>query len=544
MKKLLILIMSIILTLSLTSCFLDEMSKGEKGEKGDAGAVGSKGDKGDKGDTGEDGRGILKLEILDGYLWVTYTDEPDSPINVGKITPDTDSYGTDGLEYYPLPDGSLSVSIGTSKYLEKIIIPTTYNSKPITKIEPNAFKAAENLREAVIPEGVREIGKSAFSGCAKLESIVIPKSVEKIGDSAFWGCAKLESITLPFIGETDAGTTNTAFSYVFGGEIPSSLKEVTVTNSEMIPASAFAGCTSLKKITLSDTVKEIGNDAFRGCSKIETAILGSSLVTVGDNAFKDCSALTAISLPDSLRSIGKYAFAYCSRLYSIEIPDGMSAISYGAFENCKKLSTVYIPSSVATIGEYAFNNCDSLVTVDMSGVKTVCNYAFYDCDSLHRVTIPNTIESIANFAFEYCDKLVEVINESELNITVGSMSYGYVAYYAFEVHNGESNLERSGDFYFYTFGGKNYLVSYVGTEKSVTLPEYFGMESYEIYDYAFADNSEITSIVIPTTVSRVGYRAFYGCDNLFIYCKATSLPSGWDSMWNSSLRPVKWGYTG
>ena len=56
--------------------------KGEKGEDGSDGANGSDGEDGEKGD---DGRGILKTEIIDGYLWITYTDAPDEPVNLGKI---------------------------------------------------------------------------------------------------------------------------------------------------------------------------------------------------------------------------------------------------------------------------------------------------------------------------------------------------------------------------------------------------------------------------------------------------------------------------
>ena len=62
--------------------------KGEKGEKGDQGDKGEAGEKGDKGDTGEAGRGILKTEIIDGCLWITFTDDPENPVNVGCVMPE------------------------------------------------------------------------------------------------------------------------------------------------------------------------------------------------------------------------------------------------------------------------------------------------------------------------------------------------------------------------------------------------------------------------------------------------------------------------
>ncbi len=59
---------------------------GEKGSQGEKGDQGDQGVPGNKGDTGKDGRGILKAEIIDGCLWITYTDTPDTPVNVGHIS--------------------------------------------------------------------------------------------------------------------------------------------------------------------------------------------------------------------------------------------------------------------------------------------------------------------------------------------------------------------------------------------------------------------------------------------------------------------------
>ena len=46
---------------------------------------GAQGEQGIQGEKGNDGRGILKVEIIDGCLWITYTDDPDHPVNVGSV---------------------------------------------------------------------------------------------------------------------------------------------------------------------------------------------------------------------------------------------------------------------------------------------------------------------------------------------------------------------------------------------------------------------------------------------------------------------------
>ena len=84
-----------------------------------------------------------------------------------------------------------------------LVIPETYNGKPVTGI-----------------------GVAAFWDCSGLTGITIPNSVTSIGASAFSGCGKLEEMTIPFVG----GSQNTAdiygqpnskialFGYIFGTE--------------------------------------------------------------------------------------------------------------------------------------------------------------------------------------------------------------------------------------------------------------------------------------------------------------------------------------
>ena len=105
--------------------------------------------------------------------------------------------GTEGLDFYPLPDGTYGVKAGTALYLDKIVIPAEYNGKPVTQILPNAFDNATNLAEIVIPNSITSIGNSAFSNCDSLTSVVIPDSVTSIGSGAFSNCDSLTSIVIP-----------------------------------------------------------------------------------------------------------------------------------------------------------------------------------------------------------------------------------------------------------------------------------------------------------------------------------------------------------
>ena len=129
--------------------------------------------------------------------------------------------GTDGLEYYPLPDGTYAISAGTTKYLEEIVIPDTYKGKAVTVILDSAFSGASNLKSITIPDSVTSIGDDAFKGCTSLESVTIPEGVESIGWNAFRECTSLTSVTIPdsvtSIGDSPFQYCTSLTSISFGG---------------------------------------------------------------------------------------------------------------------------------------------------------------------------------------------------------------------------------------------------------------------------------------------------------------------------------------
>ena len=148
-------------------------------------------------ETEKEPREIIKAEVIDGFLYITYSNDPDTPVNVGTVvfgTVDTNAYG---LDFYPLPDGTYGVKAGNSLYLEKIIIPETYNGKKVTQILDKAFEGANNLKEITLPSTVKSISASAFANCKNLISVTIPSGVTSISFGAFSGCSSLTSITIP-----------------------------------------------------------------------------------------------------------------------------------------------------------------------------------------------------------------------------------------------------------------------------------------------------------------------------------------------------------
>ena len=193
---------------------------------------------------------------------------------------------------------------------------------------------------------------------------------------------------------------------------------------------------------------------------------------------------------------------------------GASSASYAA----KIKNVVFLGDKVETIGEGAFRYCTSLTGIDLpASVTEIGSQAFENCASFVQFTVPANVKSIGSNAFKNCAKLRVVVNLSSLTITAGDSGNGGVAANAILVTTdpNATNLTTTQDgFIFYDDGTDVWLIGYVGTSTELTLPASFNGKSYGIYDYAFQDNTQLTSVTIPSGVTSIGAYAFDGCSGL------------------------------
>lgn len=182
----------------------------------------------------------------------------------------------------------------------------------------------------------------------------------------------------------------------------------------IIGSGAFMN-TEVNSVVLPNTIIRIGDEAFCG-SSLKQITLGNSVETIGEQAFDSCH-ITSIKLPDSLRELGWYAFLESS-ITEIDFGKGLTEIPLGAFDGCN-INYLSIPSSVSKIGFCAFSNCKNLKEVFISdGVKYINAAAFYSCSNLTKVRIPSSITSlggggkIEGAIFHGCYSLKNVIYET------------------------------------------------------------------------------------------------------------------------------------
>lgn len=251
-----------------------------------------------------------------------------------------------------------------------VILPSTINSWPVTKIGEAAFQDNTTITSVTIPGSVTEIGANAFAGCTNLTSVTYGGDWSNLtiqsGNPAVQDAANEQLFDFEFILNNTAVIVTRYNGTAADVTIPSRYKGKPVT---MIDHAAFFNSV-VTSVTIPDSVTSIGDNAFGFCSQLTNISIPNSVTYIGFSAFAHCTSLKSITLPSSLSSISEALFSGCSQLTTIHIPDSVPSIQSHTFYHCRNLETIRIPVSVTLIETDAFAGCPSLMTVTYSGSKT------------------------------------------------------------------------------------------------------------------------------------------------------------------------------
>lgn len=197
----------------------------------------------------------------------------------------------DGLWTYTYLDDGIEILRYNGNEVN-LIIPSVLNGKKVVSLE-STFDGFVELKSVVVPQGVISIG-GAFYGCESLEQVFLPESVAMLY-YAFNCCFELKHIDIP------AAVKDV--SWAFGS---TGLKKVILPYGIENIALAFAGCEDLEYAYIPGTAKDLA-EAFADCENLRAVVIEDGITSIGDYAFFNCTSLKELTIPESVKEFGTNA---------------------------------------------------------------------------------------------------------------------------------------------------------------------------------------------------------------------------------------------
>lgn len=430
---------------------------------------------------------------------------------------------TDASDVFEMDGTTLVKYTGTAK--------TVSVSDTVKVIGEEAFAGNEYITEVKLPDSVEEISYRAFADCSSLEKITVSDNVYKIASGSFSNCKSLKEF---YIGQSVKD-----FGYgVFAGCDSLTKLKVSEKNTYFMYKDGLlyddegkilylvlkgAG---LKKVSLPRTVEKIMPYAFWGCDTITEVGLSEYIDALEDYSLSNLKNLKSIVIPYSVKSIGLKAFADCVNLHDVTIHPTVKTIHETAFDGCIRLNIIAEPGSVAykffedlsfqPIWEEEYEDVEDVIYSIGDGVESIEDIVTGKTDG------PGAgEENLLGTTVVSSGHAVILIDNTKQKVNKGD---------SFKEEEPNDNKEDSVadkseviDLFSTTDVKGNTIPKYTIVGNEIASKAYYGSKNMTGYtmpenitainDFSYA-RSNISSVTIPDTVTRIGYAAFYHCDSL------------------------------
>ena len=446
----------------------------------------------------------------------------------------------------PVVNLASAQNIGKSAFQGCVNIKTLLASVA-QSITDHAFADCTSLATVDIGNDLKLLTAYLFENCTSLKTVKIPDTVTLMNTGVFMGSG-IETITIP------AGYTRLNMDSIF--ENCANLKEVVFAGDVFAiggpgersgqTKNIFKGCTSLKSITLPNTLLLLGDGVFEG-SGLESIEIPELVSSISGTAFADCASLTEIKVNENnsfykaqagalysasgslvcypaglaygdgtlvvnadtklvgsalrgvnitkviveegVTKIPAAMFSGMTNLQEVQLPTTLTEIGANAFANCVNLTTISIPDSVTTIGSYAFQNTTALQSVSINGVTSLGTYAFQN-SGITAITLPAAITAIPNYAFDGTANLQTVTLQGELT-SIGQYAFRNSGVLSLAVTDALTKIDK------YAFQGS--MISSFEMPDSVT----------SVSDYAFENCTNLQTLRLSAGMTNWSYYLTY-----------------------------------
>ena len=252
-------------------------------------------------------------------------------------------------------------------------------------------------------------------------------------------------------------------------------------------------------------VEDIAQGEFQSNNCLVSVFVPSNIVSIGRQAFHSCTNLNAVVFEegDAVLVIDVDAFSYCTNLEKLDIKRQRLSINAYAFANCSSIEEIELPDRCFNIDGRSFWGCRSLSRIDLSHASTEWLSAFEGCNSLREIKV-----SVDNATYETIDGMLVYKNRHSvvkyppaLSADVVELAFNpsVICPFAFESCQA----------------------------KKIVLHE--GLKAVGVAAFYLCTN--ITEMVVPSSVELIDDNAFIGCSNLTtVVFKGDKLPELGDSV--------------
>ena len=175
---------------------------------------------------------------------------------------------------------------------------------------------------------------------------------------------------------------------------------------------AFESNDSIRKVSMPDSIREMGADCFRDCHNLEEVCLSEGLKDISSAAFYRCSSLRHVEIPEGVEYIGPAAFSTCESLESVRLPESLKKIERAAFRGCEVLEYVEIPEGVEEIEGDSFMRTGWEKNFQEDFVVVGKNVLIYYGGNEREVKVPEGVEYIGSYVFELKEEMKYLEMES------------------------------------------------------------------------------------------------------------------------------------
>lgn len=423
---------------------------------------------------------------------------------------------------------SLGVSCMSGTAIERVELPN------LKSWDNSVFEGCKKLKSVTFPVAIANIPARAFWNCEMLSTIDL-SHCSIIGGGAFYNCTSLTDLKLLNVKQTEWTTGYENYQSCKVGSFMNcnNLTSVDLGSIQKLGERTFYGCTSLKEITLPETITNLGWECFDGTTMVTSMATIPPVIDKSEDVTSSIPMGEFVMVNVPKESLGSYKSANYWKDMAVRIFPIGTKFDYD-------VTTVAQPSTSDLLDKVGKNNSNSVVSLKVKGSinsydimvirnkmdnlhyldlsdanvvensyeyytgcstknDTIGRNAFRDLSKLITVSFPNSVKVIETGALYNCTKLKSVVLPENL-LSIGDDWNWDGGVFA--------NCSSLTDVKFKACGNiGSRAFSNCSALKHITLPS----DLKTIEQYAFASCNNLHSVDFPPMLERIGSYAFQNC---------------------------------